>query len=136
VCSLCRSHLEDELPWTSRWKVIGAYLSFVAANIDGTASEIGTKLSDWEEVVKQEISYGKADATMLLNSRKYSIDEASKTDDLEVGSIHHDVDTPQSFKSTAKDEQSVEFDMFGDDIDDQADGNDDFLFENMNWAPV
>lgn len=144
MCSLCRSHLEDELPWTSRWKVIGAYLSFVAANIDGTAAELEITLPGWDEAVKQEISYGKADAKALLHNLKGSTDEVSHHDHdampmLDNISTPLNLGTPQSSRSHALSD-TQDFDMFGDQLDDDMEGaqdeGDNLLFHDMNWAPV
>lgn len=150
VCSLCRSHLEEELPWTSRWKVIGAYLSFVAANIDGTAAEFDMTLPSWEEAVKQEISYGKSDAKALMHSRrKDSIDGVSLHEDQNddampmLGNIStpHNLGTPHSFQSHVVSD-TQEYDLFGDRLDDDMEeaqddlGDNNILFQDMNWAPV
>ena len=75
VASVCQAHrdrLKEELPWNSRWRVIGILTHIVAATIDETGDALSLDdphagaLRKWEEVAKEEISRGKSDALVLV----------------------------------------------------------------------
>jgi len=75
VASVCQSHrdrLQEDLPWNSRWRVIGIIIYMVSATIDETGESLSQNDSDagalrkWEEVTKEEISRGESDALVLV----------------------------------------------------------------------
>lgn len=77
VASVCRSHRDQEqenLPWNSRWMVIGVILYMVSGTIDETGESLSQDDSDagalrkWEDNAKQEVSHGEVDALALVKS--------------------------------------------------------------------
>ena len=74
VARVCRRHREgeDDLIWDSRWRVIGVLSYIVAATIDETAAALSEddeklgKFNEWEDIVKEEINYGKAEALHFM----------------------------------------------------------------------
>eukprot|EP00804_Cyclotella_cryptica_P030618 CCRYP_015660-RB/>CCRYP_015660-RB protein AED:0.34 eAED:0.34 QI:350/1/1/1/0.8/0.66/6/1929/1583 len=156
VCRMHRNNIEESLTWTSRWKVIGIVLSFVSSTINEAATYLGKKLSDWDEVAKQEIAQGKSDALILLNSRQMTDDETGtdalntnegydallsenrtghvQLDHDEFGDIHDDsidIDKPAGCDEL----DALQTDFMDNDYLQEA-PNDDLLFAGMNWAPV
>lgn len=150
VCSMHRSSTDDELPWNSRWRVIGAYLSFVSANIDGTAAELGMDVTEWEDPVKEEIVSGKSDAKALLSSRQ-GIEASNNSDDrdsaedyptmpmLEKCIPQQHLDTSQpSTDDVDEDDFDDQFEFDDDGLDNAVEetAGDDNMFAGMNWASV
>jgi len=77
VASVCQGHRDataSELPWNSRWLVVGVLTYTVSAAIEDTADLLSLDhpnpgiLSKWDEIATEEISKGKSDALMLIGA--------------------------------------------------------------------
>ena len=141
VCIVHRSQMDDSLPWDSRWRVIGTYLSFISANVNGTAKDYSLRLDDWEAEVQQEIEYAKSDAKLLLSWHQSndkngdcSAAAAAAENDMPIieDSNAHQIFTPESFKSDTG-RKSPDDALASDDFDGEGD---ELLFEGMNWASI
>lgn len=138
VCTVRRSNLEEELPWTSRWRVIGAYLAFVSANVDGTAAELDIELTELEEAVTQEIENGKSDARTILGSHHNASTSNSKsawaTNNAKMPALE-DSNPQHETNDFDKPECPVNHESFNlenhDSMQEEAD-----LFAGINWASV
>lgn len=133
VCVMHRSNNDDELPWNSRWKIVGAYLAFVSANVDGTAAELDdSDLPDWDDHVKQEIKNGKTDAKSMLSDHPGD-DEANgrlgKADN-----IPHLRETVANDPHGYEDFNPIDGGDIGTKLQDVRD--EDLLFSGVNWASV
>ena len=147
VCIVHRSQMDDDLPWNPRWRVIGAYLSFVSANVNGTAKEYSLAIDDWEAKVQHEIEYAKSDAKLLLSCHQGNENgsndddwgaagggDAAENDDMPIiedNNTQH-LFTPDSFKNDSG-KKSTDDILGSDEFDTEGD---ELLFESMNWAAV
>jgi hypothetical protein len=145
-----RNNIEESLTWTSRWRVVGVFLSFVSSSINETATYLGKSLIDWDEVVQQEIAKGKSDAIILLNSREMTNEETDtnvmNTNEVDDASLSenengHLDDTHDDSIDIDNPNECEEFDALEDEDFTENDyleeaENEDILFAGMNWAPV
>jgi hypothetical protein len=68
-----RDHLQDDLPWNSRWRVVGIMIYIVSSIIEETSEALyqdnlgAEALREWEDIAKEEIRCGKSDAFVLVS---------------------------------------------------------------------
>ncbi len=74
VCHSHRDHLQVDLPWNSRWRVVGIMTYIVSSIIEETSEALyqdnmgaEAALREWENISKEEIRCGKSDALALVS---------------------------------------------------------------------
>jgi len=74
VCHSHRNHLQKDLPWNSRWLVVGIMTYIVSSIIEETSEALyqdnmgaESALREWEDISKEEIRRGKSDALVLVS---------------------------------------------------------------------
>jgi hypothetical protein len=68
VCHSHRDHLQANLPWNSRWHVVGIMTYTVSSTIEETSVALYQDTRDWDEIAKEEIRCGKSDALVLVSA--------------------------------------------------------------------
>ena len=75
VCHSHRDHLQEDLFWNSRWRVVGIMTYIVSSIIEETSEALyqdnmgaEAALREWENISKEEIRCGKSDALALVSA--------------------------------------------------------------------
>jgi hypothetical protein len=131
VASVCHSHrdrLQENLPWNSRWSVIGITTYTVSTIIEETSEALKQDnpdfgaLREWDDIAIEEIRCGKYDALNILNvnsshtfapheGERMLPDDEENRDGINDNGERYDSEKPQS------DMEELALDDYDDDYD-------------------
>jgi hypothetical protein len=128
VCHSHRDHLQENLPWNSRWSAIGIMTYTVATIIKETSEALNQDnsgfgaLREWDDIADEEIRCGKSDALNLMNVKStYSLaplgGERTLPDDEGYRDIINEHADHNSFEKPQSDVEELVMDDGDDDYD-------------------
>ncbi|KAL7548801.1 hypothetical protein ACHAWF_012058 [Thalassiosira exigua] len=85
VCASRRNQSNDDLPWNSRWKIVGVVAYTVSSAIERTGQSLAEDdpsmtLRKWHDDAKAEFSRGESDALVLVSMNPFQVEPANETD--------------------------------------------------------